>query len=92
MSIHYNIEAVGSFSNALKARIDALAERIGDERLLYDSVFDEWRDHRAEAVKAQLEELQRTVSSVSSDMDDLNQALAQQMRAAQEYLNANQGY
>lgn len=92
MSIHYNIEAVGSFSNAMRSVIDALAERIADERILYDSVFDEWQDHRAEAVKAQLEELQRTVSGVSSDMDDLNQALARQMRAAQEYLDANQRY
>lgn len=92
MSIHYNVEAVGSFSTAMRSVIDALAERSGDERLLYDSVFDEWRDHRAEAVKAQLEELQRTVANVSSEMDDLNQALARQMRAAQEYLDANQGY
>lgn len=92
MSIHYNVEAVGSFTTAMRSRIDALSERIGDERLLYDSVFDEWRDHRAEAIRMKLEELQRTVLTVSADMEDLNSALAQQMRAAQEYLNANQGY
>lgn len=91
-AIHYNVEAVEAFCSDLTARRQALEERLADERHLYETVFDGWRDQRAQAVRVRLDELTRTAHSIAADMDDLVAALRVQIRTAQEYLDGPEVY
>jgi len=88
--IHYNVEAVELFCSQLRARREALAERLSDERVLYDAVFEHWKDHRAKGVQERLEELTRGVQTAAADLDDLIAALRRQIDAAREYLDGSE--
>lgn len=89
-AIHYNIEAAETFCAELRSERERLAERRSDEKVIYDDVFNSWRDHRAEGVKARLAELARDVDTVSAELDDLISAVQRQIRAAQEILGASE--
>jgi hypothetical protein len=92
MSIHFNTEAADAFCREMTARREALAERQGDERSLFDTVFAEWRDARAGDVRQRLEELTRNTGQISAELEDLVNAMRRQIQAAQEYLEGQQGY
>lgn len=90
--IHFNVEAVEAFCSQLQARRDNLNERMRDEQTLYETVFDGWRDQRAQSVQQRLEELTQTTQSIASDIDDLVLALRQQVQRAEEYLRGSEGW
>lgn len=88
--IHFNVEAAEAFCSQLQARREALSERLGDERTLYDSVFDDWKDRRGEAVKERLEGFTRQIQDAASEIDDLLAAVRRQIATAREILDASE--
>lgn len=86
-AIHFNIEAAEDFCAQARSRREALAERLSDERALYETVFDAWKDARADAVRERLDALRRDVEKSASDLDDLIAAVQRQIDTAREYLS-----
>jgi hypothetical protein len=88
--IHFNVEAAESFCSQLQARREALSERLGDERAIYDSVFNDWKDRRGEAVKERLDGFTRQVQDAAGEIDDLLVAVRRQIGTAREILDASE--
>ena len=85
-NIHYNIEAAEVFLVDLQNRLEALNERTNDERHLFESVFDTWKDDRAKKFEHRLEDWTRGIEQCKADIEDLMLAVRQQIGMAREYL------
>lgn len=90
--IHYNVEAVGEFCSKLVMLREHLEERLGDERAIYETVFDVWRDDKAETCRSSLDQLTVQVNGVASELEELRSALQRQAAVAREFLDQQAGW